>query len=163
MQSVSALGDIPIAGCLNDGHEKVPTVQSAKSDEPATNVVRPMGHGRQSSADAAPDWGLYVPRGHARQEEERAVGEYVPGRHISHSPAPAVLKLPAAHGVHSANVLAPSAELAVPGGQARQDELPWPGAGLYRPAGQGVQLEADVAATASRKLPAVHAVHDGEP
>ncbi len=57
----------------------------------------------------------------------------------------------------------PATGFAVPAGQERHEALPWPGAGLYRPAPHTVQLEAEIAATASKNIPGPHAVHRSDP
>ncbi len=83
--------------------------------------------------------------------------------HILQTEAPATLKLPGAQEIQSIRCVAPAKGLAEPAGQVRQEALPWPGAGLYRPAAHAVQFEAEVAATASKNVPAPHAVHRSDP
>jgi len=68
--------------------------------------------------------GRHRTRGQSWHDADRGAAEKVPAAQAEQAAAPGALKLPGAHGMHESRLVALGYGLAVPAGQARQDDEP---------------------------------------
>lgn len=151
------------AGCVPSGQEKSPFMHCDGAKAPGEVVVEPAAQKLHAEREADPIPSLKRPSGQSMGAEAPVAGEYVPAGASVHEAAPGREKVLAAQAMQVEGVTAPNTALKVPAGQLAQEAEVCPGAGLYVPARQGVQLRAVVPPAKSRVVPAGQGVQRAEP
>jgi hypothetical protein len=163
-QSEEDWGGAAEAGAVPGPHAKVREMHWPAVVAPVALVPVPLLQAVQEEALEAPRAPEKVLRGQGVQpgEPEEELLK-VPASQGEHWEEPAAEKLPAPQGTQVDATVAPTAELALPAGQATQAPRVCPGAALCVPFGQGRQPAALVEPAALEPVPAGHREQRLEP